>query len=160
LRLFVAVTVIDKQARLFLNPDRAMDARVEIMALLRQYCVGFDEGDSERAAACFVDDGVMEIDIAGGTTVGPFEGRDAVRGLLDGSLEQVAEGEQRRHMLSNVHVELLEEDRGTVHSYLLVTTVRDGAPAILTTGWQRDEIRRVAAGWRIASRHLHVDNPF
>jgi SnoaL-like domain len=120
--------------------------------LVHGYARAADFGDGAAAAALFADDGVLEM--PGGKR---FAGRAAIQQRL---AEQPA-AQVSRHVISNLLVDALDEDRARGFCYLtLYRGVRgdtgdplpSAAPFVI--GHYEDEYVRSGADWRFASRRL------
>lgn len=120
--------------------------------LVHGYARAADFGDSAAAAALFADDGILEM--PGGKR---FVGRAAIRQRLD---EQPA-SQVSRHVISNLLVDALGENRARGFCYLTLyrgTRGDTGGPlpsaAPFVIGHYEDEYVRNGADWRFASRRL------
>lgn len=119
------------------------------------YARNVDFKDFEGFAALFAEDGVLEAGVR-------VQGRDTI---LQG-LKQRDEKLRSRHVITNVAIDVVDEDHATGTAY--VTVYRhvgpegDGAgpvplasPALV--GHYEDAFVRTAEGWRFAERVLHMD---
>lgn len=120
--------------------------------LVHGYARAADFGDSAAAAALFADDGVLEM--PGGKR---FAGPAAIRQRL---AEQPA-AQVSRHVISNLLVDVVAEDRARGFCYLtLYRGVRGDASGPLPSavpfviGHYEDEFVRSGADWRFALRRL------
>jgi len=138
----------------------AVPARAEIEQVLHRICWGYDENDVDLIADSFTADASMSMRIGdrGGELVGPFTGRERIRQLHADAL--AAQQDQRRHQLTNLWVEHASADEATVVTTLVLHAVRDGAVAVLSTGWYRDRLVRTDEGLRVAERYLYLDLPY
>lgn len=91
---------------------------------------------------------------------GPIDGRAAIRASLDRRPDRL----RSRHVLTNIHIEVLDADHARGITYLsLYRHVGDeslGDDAIefdgpAAVGHYEDEFARTAEGWRIARRKLY-----
>lgn len=135
-----------------------MADRGKINDALNRYAWGYDQNDIGAIARCFATDAVMSMKIQDGDLIGPFEGREAILGLMKGSLE--AQDDQRRHVTTNVFVDDETDDSATVTSYLLLVTIADGALNVISSGWYRDRFAVEDGQWVIADRFLQLDLPY
>lgn len=137
-----------------------MDAeqKLEIHELLNRAAYSFDEHDLEMLEACFTEDATMLVNIADGSVYGPFEGREAIMGLLSGTLE--AQTDTRRHIISNIFFENAGADSATVVSQVVLAATEDGEIRLITSGIYRDVVRRIDGGWQIADRRLNLELGF
>jgi 3-phenylpropionate/cinnamic acid dioxygenase small subunit len=129
--------------------------KLEIHELLARSAYALDERDLAMLEACFAPDAVMVVEIAGGSGPARFEGRDAIMGLMRGSM--AAQHDKRRHVTTNTLV--VEATSGAVSlvSNLTLTSVENGAIRLVTSGLYRDRVRRDAGRWVIAERRIDLD---
>jgi 3-phenylpropionate/cinnamic acid dioxygenase small subunit len=129
-----------------------------IHELLNRAAYYFDVRDVDGLEACFTEDARMLVEIAGGDTFGPFEGRAAIMELMRGTLE--AQKDKRRHIICDVFFESTGKDEATVVSTLVVTSVENDAMTLVTSGVYRDVVRKTGSDWLIVDRHLGLDRGF
>ncbi|WP_172670846.1 nuclear transport factor 2 family protein [Labrenzia sp. DG1229] len=122
------------------------------------YAWAFDECNSEELATVFTEDTSMSWQVEGGALEGPFAGRDLVMEKVSG-LMQTHTG-QWRHIVTNQLVEELSESTATVLSYFMLLEAGGSAVKLIMCGWYRDQLRFERGEWRIADRHIHMDNGF
>lgn len=135
-----------------------MADRGQINDVLNRYAWGYDENKLDVIGECFTADAVFSMRIADGDLIGPFEGREAILGLMKGSLE--SQTDQRRHVTTNVFFESDERDAAEVMSYLTLISVADGRLNVLSSGWYRDRFVLDGDRWRIRDRYLQLDLPY
>ena len=129
-----------------------------IQELLNRAAYGLDMHNLERIEACFTPDASMVVNIAGGTVVGPFEGRAAIMELMSASID--AQTDVRKHVISNLFFE--DESGDTIHtvSNLTLFATENEANKLVTTGTYYDQLKKVDGQWGIALRRLDLDMPF
>lgn len=132
--------------------------KLKIQELLSRAAYYFDERRLRELGACFASDARMLVHIAGSGDVGPFQGREAIMKLMSDTL--ASQTDVRRHVISNFFFEAEAEERATVISSLVVSSVEDGKVQVIISGIYRDEVVRRDGEWRIADRHLDLDVPF
>lgn len=136
-----------------------MTARAEIENVLGRAAWGYDENDVDLVAAQFTEDASMTLQIGrDGDTIGPFEGREAIRKLHADSL--AAQTDQRRHNVSNLLVNAETADTASTVCNLTLLSIEGGAARVLSSGWYRDELVREGGGWLIRTRHIYLDLPY
>lgn len=136
-----------------------MTARAEIENTLGRASWGYDEDDVDLIAAQFTDTASMTMQIGrDGDTIGPFEGREAIRKLHADSL--VAQTDQRRHNLSNLVITAETADSASTTANLTLLSIENGAVQVLSSGWYRDDLVREGDTWLISSRHIYLDLPY
>jgi 3-phenylpropionate/cinnamic acid dioxygenase small subunit len=120
---------------------------------------GYDENDVDLIAAQFTESASMTMQIGrDGDTIGPFEGREAIRKLHADSL--AAQTDQRRHNFSNLIIDKETDDSASTTANLTLLSIENGAIQVLSSGWYRDEFVNGGDGWRIARRHVYLDLPY
>ena len=134
------------------------DERAEIENVLGSYTFAYDENDMDAMAECFTADAVMTMRITDGDLIGPFEGRDAIVGLMEKSL--ASQSDQRRHLVSNVVVRDVADGTATVSSYLTLISIADERLTVLSTARYEDELTRENGAWRFSRRHVQLDLPY
>jgi len=134
------------------------DDRLTIHELMGRAAFALDERDLATLEASFASDAVMSVRIAGGDPLGPFDGREAIMGLMTDSMAQ--QTDQRRHVVSNLFIDDADPERPQVTSYLTLFGTENGEVQLICTGIYRDEVRRENGRWVLARRHLDLDRPF
>jgi len=132
--------------------------KLAIHELMSRAAYYFDLHDTDGLEACFCEDAKMLVNIAGGETFGPFDGRDSIMELMRGSLE--AQKDRRRHIICDVFFESEGENEATVVSTLVVSSVDNDEITLVTSGVYRDLVRKVGSDWFIADRHVDLDRMF
>jgi hypothetical protein len=132
--------------------------KLAIHELMSRAAYYFDLHDTDGLEACFCEDARMVVNIAGGETFGPFDGRDSIMELMRGSLE--AQKDRRRHIICDVFFESEGKNEATVVSTLVVSSVDNDEISLVTSGVYRDLVRRVGSDWLIADRHVDLDRMF
>ena len=132
--------------------------KLAIHELMSRAAYYFDLHDTDGLEACFCEDARMLVNIAGGETFGPFEGRDSIMELMRGSLE--AQKDRRRHIICDVFFESEDDNEATVVSTLVVSSVDNDEISLVTSGVYRDLVRKVGSDWLIADRHVDLDRMF
>ena len=132
--------------------------KIAIHELLGRAAYYFDAHDVEGLKACFSEDANMLVNIADGQTFGPFEGRDAIMGLMSGTL--AAQTDTRRHVICDIFFESEGQQEAVVVSTLLLSSVADGEISLVTSGVYRDVVKKVDGVWLFANRNLDLDMPF
>src|SRR5512139_1255447 len=116
-----------------------MSARGDIENTFHRWALAYDEKDLETMSDCFTEDAVMTLRIGDGDLVGPFDGRDAIMGLMSSSLE--SQTDQRRHITTNIIIRSEDDSKANTESYLTLTAVENGAIRLVATGRYVDELR-------------------
>ena len=132
-------------------------ARDEIENTLHRYALGLDDGDLTLVEGTFTPDAVLTLQVAGGEVTGPFQGREAILGMMRDAAH--SQDDQRRHVTSNVIVDVRGDDAESV-SYLTIFSAQDGVLTALSTGKYEDKLVRTDAGWQLSQRHIALDLPY
>lgn len=132
--------------------------KLAIHELMSRAAYYFDVHDTDQLEACFCEDARMLVDIAGGETFGPFDGRDSIMELMRGTLE--TQQDRRRHIICDLFFESAGKDEATVVSTLVVSSVENDEMILATSGVYRDVVRRIGSDWLIADRHVDLDRMF
>jgi SnoaL-like protein len=126
---------------------------VDIQNLYARYNLTSDAGDPEGYAACFTDDGVLQIDplgvkVQGRASFVTFKQKDAAgRG-----------SRYRRHWNGSLHLEKLDADTVRGRCYFHGYNGKPGElPVFADAGVYDDRIVRTGGGWRFARRHITMD---
>ena len=131
-----------------------LEQKLAVHELLGRAAYAYDERDLVMLEDCFSADAHFSMRIAGGDLVGPFEGREAIMGLMKGAME--AQTDVRRHVISNIFFEEGAEQPTVVSNLTLVAT-EDGEIRLLSAGVYRDTVVEEAGRWRVLARHLELD---
>jgi hypothetical protein len=129
-----------------------------IVEKLAAYCWANDVHSRAMLEECFVADAVWEGTVCDEHHVGTMRGRGRIVDWLAGFWPH--QRDQRRHMVTGFAIEELDSDRALLLSYVLLTSARDGAVTVVTTGWYRARMAREADGWKIVELFGGFDAPF
>jgi len=132
--------------------------KLAIHELLSRAAYAFDERDLDMLEQCFVPDASMLVNIADGTTYGPFDGREAIMGLLKGALD--AQTDTRRHVISNFFFEEEGDENAVAVSQIVLFCTEDGQIRVLTSGIYRDVVEKIGGNWQISDRLLNLELAF
>jgi len=135
----------------------SVEDRFAISELLNRMAYYYDEGHLDDLAACFAEDAIMSMQIAGGDMVGPFEGRDGLMDLYRGA--KSTQTDVRRHDITNILIDA-SGDTLTVTSYLTLFATENAETKLLTTGVYRDQVAQLNGEWKIVKRHIDLDSAY
>jgi uncharacterized protein (TIGR02246 family) len=135
-----------------------MSARGDIENTFHRWALAYDENDPDTMADCFTADAVLTLRIADGDLVGPFDGREAIMGLMKNSLD--SQTDQRRHVTTNIIIRHEDGQSAVTESYLTILAVEDGVLRALSSGKYQDELRNEDGQWRLSKRHIALDLPY
>lgn len=126
---------------------------IDVQNLYARYNHASDAGDAEAYAACFTDDGVLQIDpvgvlVPGRASLVAYKQKDAAgRG-----------GRYRRHWNGSLWLEAVDADTVRGRCYFHGFNGRPGElPVFADAGVYDDRIVRVGGAWRFARRHITLD---
>lgn len=129
-----------------------------ITEILNKMGVAYDVGDSDYLGGMFTEDSEFSMIIAGGDPI-RFEGGPAIRKLFTDSMHD-QEGEQRRHVVTNIYFEDDSADSAKVISYLVLLVVAGGKMTLTSSGMYTDTFVLHGGEWKIKHRHLDLDLPY
>lgn len=131
---------------------REVADRLAIQELIARYCHALDLQDWPAFHALFTDDAVLDYTQFGG----PKGSAAELEAFLSPVLQSLANAQ---HMAATVMIDF-SEDRDSARARctaivpLTAPTSEGGEQTAFSGLWYEDEMRRTAAGWRIASRRL------
>ena len=136
----------------------SIEQRLAIHEFLARAAYAYDVRDVPLLESGFAEDASLSMRIAGGDLIGPFEGREAIMGLMTGSMEE--QSDVRKHVISNVFID--EGDDGIVAtSFLTLIATENGETRLLSAGVYRDTLVQGAGGdWQLVRRHIELDNAY
>jgi hypothetical protein len=128
-------------------------AREHVRDTLARYNHAVDWGRSSDVAACFTEDGVLDV----GSYGGRWDGPDRIAAELDAVAQRLAltggSVGPVRHHVSSMLIRFPTQQLATVRSYFLVVT------SIGPDHWGRyvDRLRPVETGWCFTERRVQID---
>jgi hypothetical protein len=132
-----------------------MSLRDEIADTIYQYAWGYDDDDIGLLAGAFAEGATLNHALDGSTLVGPQEIHDWMdekRGVFRSN------GEQPRHMIANIVVELHSETTASSKCYMTMMVTRsDGSVYAHHAGRYFDKYVRVGDRWLFSERLIRVD---
>lgn len=134
-----------------------MSDRAAIEDLMARYTHAYDFDRLDEMKTLLTEDATMTISIADGDLIGPFEGCDAIVGMMQASHD--GQTDRRRHVSSNL---ALDVNGDTAHavSYLTLLSVEDGQVRMLSVGSYEDELVRQDGTWLFSKRHIALELPY
>lgn len=130
--------------------------RVAILDLMARYAHSYDEGRLEELGPLFTAEAVFRFDPPIAGFPAELVGRDAIAGAMQARYAATAPA-QRRHIITNVLIDPVTDDRAEVASYLLLGSTTDGVLNLPVTGRYTDVVVRDEGRWRYAERLLRLD---
>jgi hypothetical protein len=124
-----------------------------VMNLFARYAYANDARDMNLMEQCFTQDSTFALQIAGGTELGPFEGREAVLGFIRPSLE--AQTDLRKHVMSNYWL-----DGDEAHAYLSLIVTDNGLTELKSCGIYECTVVEDGGELKFSRMNLALDNGF
>jgi 3-phenylpropionate/cinnamic acid dioxygenase small subunit len=134
-----------------------VSVRESVADLVARYAWAFDTRDWNALVDCFTPDASLTLRVTGGERVGPFRGHAEIMRLMRESA--AAQDDRRRHVCTNLVVDVSGPGTATARSYLTLLSVRDGRVEVLSTGSYIDEVVQAGPTWRLRTRHIELDLP-
>lgn len=135
----------------------SLENKLAIHELLGLAAYAYDERDMDTLKSSFSRDAIMSMRIARGDLIGPFEGREAIMGLMSSSM--ASQTDVRRHVISNIFFRETGEQPVVISNLTLVAT-ENGKAALLAAGIYSDTLTQEDGAWRICRRHVELDSPY
>jgi hypothetical protein len=138
----------------------SLQDRFEIVEMLGVYANAWDGKDPDAWAACFAEDGSMDI-VREGDARPPAVGRESLRKMAETSFGSRLATIQTRHYQTNTVFQSLTEAEARTRTMAFITWLRAGEehPQVEMTGLYDDDWVRTPDGWRLKRRSLRVDSP-
>ena len=134
-----------------------LEQKLAIHELLARAAFAYDERNMTMLEASFSTDASFSMRIAGGDLVGPFEGREAIMGLMTGSMND--QTDVRRHVISNIFFDDKSPETTVISNLTLMATDK-GEIQLLTSGVYYDTVVEEGGNWCIAQRHIDLDKAY
>jgi 3-phenylpropionate/cinnamic acid dioxygenase small subunit len=134
-----------------------IEEKLAVHELLSMAAYAYDQRDVAMLESCFATQASFSMRIGGGDLVGPFEGREAIMGLMNGSMAE--QTDVRRHVVSNIFFDPRESEP-TVVSNLTLFSTEDGTIQLLSAGVYHDAVVLEGGAWKILNRHLDLDKSY
>jgi 3-phenylpropionate/cinnamic acid dioxygenase small subunit len=135
----------------------SVEQKLAIHELLARAAFAYDERDMIMLETSFSKQASFSMRIGGGDVVGPFEGRDAIMGLMTGSMND--QTDIRRHVISNIFFDD-KKPATTVISNLTLMATDKGDIQLLTSGVYYDTVVEEDGRWCIGKRHIDLDKAY
>jgi SnoaL-like protein len=132
--------------------------RMLVVDRINRYGWAFDERDREALAGCFTADAIWEGNVLGETPVPPIHGREHIVGWLAGFWDRQVD--QRRHMMLNVTVDLIDATRADALASLLLLSAYEESVTVALTSFYRLRLEQVDGDWLIAQLFEGFDAAF
>lgn len=131
-----------------------IEDRFAVQDLFTRYATALDSGDVEGIVSCFTEDGALESPV-----VGVKAGMAEIRDFAERFSRFQARGNQLRHVLSNLAVEV---DGDTAHATCyLVNILTSGGKTVMGPPGRYDcTLARIDGRWLFRRRLVVLDGPF
>jgi len=128
-----------------------VEEKEAIRDVMSAYCFHVDNGEFDKFAALFAEDGVFE---AG--PLGKLRGRNAIRDFIAAHVPRAGEGPARKHCTVN-HIIRVNGAEAMADSYIVV--LRESEQGIIASlaGRYEDVLVKEAGEWRFKVRKIHFD---
>lgn len=133
------------------------EEKLAIHELLSRAAYAYDEREVAMLENCFSAEANFSMRIAKGDLVGPFAGRDAIMGLMTGSMAE--QTDVRRHVVSNIFFDESGEQTLAISNLTLMAT-ENGEIQLLSAGVYKDTVVNENGEWRVSNRHLELDKAY
>lgn len=134
-----------------------MADRSAIEDLFARYAWGMDSRQFHFTNDTFAEDAEFTLDIQGTAAIEPLRGSGIGEFIESTTREQT---DQRRHVITNVHLEDAGEDEAKAIAYLTLMVTENGELHAQATGVYTTRVARSGGVWRFAHMHLDLDRPF
>ncbi len=135
-----------------------MADRDAIEELFARYAWGMDSRQFQFTRDTFASDARFTLDIVGEAAIEPLEGGQAIGDFIENTTRE--QTDQRRHVITNLHVEDEQADTATAIAYLSLMVTDGGELRAQATGVYTTEVAQEGGGWRFRKMHLSLDRPF
>lgn len=130
--------------------------RLMVQETASRYALAYDERRIDILEDVFTEDVLFAYSISGGGYE-EFVGRDSVVAWLRGIMDE--QFDQRRHVCGNLIVDRLDGNEAVLTMYLALFASAEQTE-LVTTGFYRLSMRKVANAWRIHHVYDGLDRPF
>lgn len=137
----------------------SVEDRLAIQEVIATYSHTYDSKDAEAFAQLFVEDGIFEVVVPGGSSPRVrLSSRAAIREWA-AQRHELNAGTQARHYQSGLLFDELTTETASSRIMLLLTTqgALDAVPRLNLGGVYHDAWRKTGEGWRLAHRVARVD---
>ncbi|MFT5929212.1 MAG: 3-phenylpropionate/cinnamic acid dioxygenase small subunit [Candidatus Azotimanducaceae bacterium] len=135
----------------------SFEQKLAIHELLARAAYAYDERDMTMLENSFSKGASFSMRIAAGDLVGPFDGREAIMGLMRGSMDD--QTDVRRHVISNIFFDDKNGETTVISNLTLVATDK-GDIQLLTSGVYHDAVVEEGGVWCISRRHIDLDKAY
>jgi SnoaL-like domain len=134
--------------------DNALE-RLKIQEVLARWGIAYDEGRIEVIKSLFTDDAVFQVTLGSATPIAAASGRDAIVKTVMAAMSQ--QGDQRRHVISNVVIQKLTATRASLIAYAVVLVAGD-TPSVGATVVYSADLQKNATGiWQFTKLLIGMD---
>ena len=135
------------------------EALAAISCTLHRYAFAVDEMDRAMLMDTFMPQACLEATVAHGAPVPRLEGPAAIADFILSGRQ--AQGDRRRHVVTNLWLADLATASATAHSYHAILVSSQGAAQLRSIGIYRDDMLRCGDGvWRCLVKRVMLDAPY
>ena len=116
----------------------------------------YDECRMDLLSSLFEEDGILEIYVGSGDLAGSFVGVDKVADFLTRTI--ISQGDQRRHLMTNVLVERLSETEASTIAYGAVLVASQGMSLDISAVYSGDLVKGKDGVWRFCRLAIGMDS--
>jgi hypothetical protein len=151
-----------KDKRIQLLPQGAatdtgdLKSRLMIIEAFSRFGIAYDEAQLPVLASLFTEDALLEIADGQGEPFEKTRGSIAIAKHFASALAQ--QGDQRRHLISNVVIERLAPNEASALAYGVVTVAADGLYLGASVIYAADLRRGVDGVWRFSRFFIGIDH--
>jgi uncharacterized protein (TIGR02246 family) len=128
-----------------------LEEKEAIRDLMSAYCFYVDNGEFDKFAGLFTEDGIFE---AG--PLGRLKGREAIYNFVAAAVPLRGEGPARKHCTMN-HIIRVNGSEARADSYIVVLRESEHGIMASLAGRYEDIIVKDGGEWRFKARKIHFD---
>ena len=128
-----------------------LEEKEAIRDLMSAYCFYVDNGEFDKFAGLFTEDGIFE---AG--PLGKLKGREAIYKFIAAAVPLQGEGPARKHCTMN-HIIRVDGSEARADSYIVVLRESEHGIMASLAGRYEDIIVKDGGEWRFKVRKIHFD---
>ncbi len=134
----------------------SLEDRAKINDLFALWGLSFDEGQTDVIGSLFTDNGTLNVLQGSATPIVSNTGRDNIMQSVASAAKQ--QGDQRRHAISNVYIQTMDETHATAVAYGIVTMIKGDAILLNASVFYRANLEKGADGvWRFSELNIGMD---
>ena len=136
------------------NTDLADILRIE--DTYKRWGMYYDEARMDLLPSVFTEDGELQLYVGSGEMAGSFSGPEAIGDFLSKTIE--AQGDQRRHLMTNVLVESISGTEASTVAYGAVLVADSGMKLDISALYTGDLVKGSDGVWRFRRLAIAMDS--